>query len=133
MRGLSYLSSRQTHKAPDHDLVAQAAPHLIFDNFTTTIGRRFESILKHLYPVPRDASKRVITFANSSDFISFRHHVFERPAEVHKKDDVTLRECGPRFEMRPYMIKLGTVDQDEADAEWVFRPYMNTASKKTTL
>ena len=89
--------------------------------------------MKHLYPVPRDASKRAITFANSADYISFRHHVFERPADAHKKEDVTLRECGPRFEMRPYMIKLGTVDQEEADAEWVYRPYMNTAAKRTTL
>ena len=113
--------------------VSEAAPHLIFDNFTTTIGKRFESILKHLFPIPKDTSRRVMTFANSKDFISFRHHLFERPAGAHKKEEVTLKECGPRFELKPYMVRLGTIDQEEADAEWVYRPYMNTANKRTTL
>ena len=32
-----------------------------------------------------------------------------------------------------YEIKLGTVDQTEADTEWRLRPYMNTAKKRKTL
>jgi U3 small nucleolar ribonucleoprotein protein IMP4 len=32
-----------------------------------------------------------------------------------------------------YQIKLGTVDQPEADTEWVSRPYMNTAKKRDYL
>ena len=43
--------------------------------------------------------------------------------------EVDLKELGPRFEMRPYMIKLGTLDQADADVEWVLRPYMNSAKK----
>lgn len=41
-----------------------------------------ENILKHLFPVPKDDSKRVITFANMQDYISFRHHTYEQPAGV---------------------------------------------------
>ncbi|KAG9134642.1 hypothetical protein Leryth_000973 [Lithospermum erythrorhizon] len=31
------------------------------------------------------------------------------------------------------IIKLGTIDQDEAQTEWVIRPYMNTARKRQFL
>ena len=34
-----------------------------------------QSILKYLFPVPKADSKRVITFANTEDYISFRYHV----------------------------------------------------------
>lgn len=33
------------------------------------------NILKYLFPVPKDESKRVITFANQEDFISFRYYI----------------------------------------------------------
>jgi len=32
-----------------------------------------KSILKYLFPVPKPESKRVMTFANTNDFISFRY------------------------------------------------------------
>lgn len=32
-----------------------------------------------------------------------------------------------------YEIKLGTVDQNEADVEWRLRPYMNTSKKRKAL
>ena len=35
--------------------------------------------------------------------------------------------------MRPYEIRLGTLEQSEADVEWVLRPYMNTARKRSQL
>ena len=44
--------------------------------------------------------------------------------------DVALEEVGPRFEMKLYSIKLGTIDQTDAEVEWVSKPYMNTAKKK---
>lgn len=47
--------------------------------------------------------------------------------------DVALKEIGPRFEMKLFQIKLGTVDMDEADNEWVLRPYLNTAKRKDYL
>ena len=36
------------------------------------------SILKYLYPVPREDSKRILTFANHDDYISFRHHTYKK-------------------------------------------------------
>lgn len=47
--------------------------------------------------------------------------------------DVHLAEVGPRFDMQPYEIRLGTLEQAEADVEWVLRPYMNTAKKRSQL
>ena len=32
-----------------------------------------------------------------------------------------------------FAVRLGTIDQDEAEKEWVLRPYMNTARKKQSL
>jgi U3 small nucleolar ribonucleoprotein protein IMP4 len=48
-------------------------------------------------------------------------------------DSVSLHEVGPRFEMRLYQIRLGTLDQKEAETEYVLRPYQNTASKRQVL
>jgi U3 small nucleolar ribonucleoprotein protein IMP4 len=79
------------------------------------------NVLKHLFPVPKDDSKRVVTFANQSDFISFRHHTYDMPRGA---KSVALKEVGPRFEMRLYRIKLGTMEQQEAEVEWALRPYM---------
>jgi len=104
-------------------------PHLIFHNFTTPLGERLMNILKYIFPVPREDSKRVITFANDNDYISFRHHIYETVA--YKK--VKLTEIGPRFEMRLYQVKLGTMEMEEADNEYVLRPYLNTAKKRTLL
>jgi U3 small nucleolar ribonucleoprotein protein IMP4 len=49
--------------------------------------------------VPAKAdSKRVITFSNENDTISFRNHSYYK--EDYKT--VALNELGPRFEMKPY-------------------------------
>ena len=80
------------------DPVSEAYPHLIFDNFSTKIGDRITDILKHIWPMPKIDTKRIVTFANRDDFISFRHHVY-RKAD-HKT--VETKELGPRFEMKPY-------------------------------
>lgn len=47
--------------------------------------------------------------------------------------EVELQEVGPRFEMRLFQLKLGTVDMEDADVEWVLRPYMNTNKRKDFL
>ncbi len=54
------------------DTMSEAYPHLIFDGFTSKVGERVTNILKHLFPTPKFDSKRVITFANVGDVISFR-------------------------------------------------------------
>ncbi|KAG9292847.1 hypothetical protein G9A89_016209 [Geosiphon pyriformis] len=117
------------HDIKDEGTVSEAFPHLIFNNFNSNLGKRVMNILKYLFPVPKEDSKRVITFANDSDYISFRHNVFVKMS--HK--DVQLAEVGPRFEMRVYEIKLGTVDLKDADVEWVLRPYQRTAKKRDQL
>lgn len=111
--------------------VSEAYPHLIFDNFLTTVGIRVSNILKHLFPAPKSDSKRIITFANVEDAISFRHHTYVKNGR--SKDDITLTEAGPRFELRLYQIRLGTIEQKEADDEWVLRPHMNTAKRRRIL
>ncbi|GAB2295858.1 hypothetical protein Dimus_030009 [Dionaea muscipula] len=106
-----------------------AYPHLILDNFKSKLGLRMATILKHLFPVPKPDTKHIITFANRSDYISFRNHVYGK----NSPKSVDLKEIGPRFEMQLYLIKLGTMDQKEAPTEWVHRPYMNTTKKRKFL
>lgn len=116
------------HDVNDKATVAEQYPHIIFDNFTSKLGTRIQTILKNLFPVPKEDSKRTITFSNIKDFIAFRHHVF-----LNVDNQIQLTEVGPRFEMRPFKIKLGTIDVDEADVEWAYRPYIRTANKNTLL
>jgi len=111
------------------DTISEAAPHLIFHNFQSALGSRLMTILKYLYPVPKEDSKRVMSFINKNDSISFRHHVYKKTG--HK--EVELAEVGPRFELKLYQIKLGSVEMTEAENEWVLRPYMTTAKKRKAL
>mmetsp|Transcript_6972 Transcript_6972/g.17085 ORF Transcript_6972/g.17085 Transcript_6972/m.17085 type:complete len:363 (-) Transcript_6972:716-1804(-) len=127
---LKNVVMRHDIKDTDIGTVSEAVPHLIFENFETKVGARTRNILKFMFPVPKEDSKRVMTFFNNSDCISFRHHVFEKPSKFCKKEDIKLTEVGPRFEMQLYQIKLGTMDQQEAENEWVLRPYMNSAKKE---
>ena len=123
------------------------------------------SILKYLYPVPREDSKRILTFANHDDYISFRHHTYKKVTindelnqlfklifcflkyevkhvpkfyivslQAENGKDIDLAEVGPRFQLRLYEIKLGTLESSSAaDTEWALRPYMNTAKKRRFL
>jgi U3 small nucleolar ribonucleoprotein protein IMP4 len=121
------------HEIRDKKVVGtmpEAYPHIILDNFNTKLGERTANILKYLFPVPKPDTKRIVTFANTSDYISFRHHIYEKQGGP---KSVELKEIGPRFELRLYQIKLGTVDQAEAQTEWVIRPYMNTTRKRSFL
>jgi U3 small nucleolar ribonucleoprotein protein IMP4 len=52
--------------------VSEQYPHLIFENFSSQLGGRIRDVLKYLFPVPKEDSKRVMTFSNEDDFISFR-------------------------------------------------------------
>lgn len=54
------------------DTMSEALPHLIFHGFSTKLGERISNVLKYLFPKPKDEAKRVITFANEGDLISFR-------------------------------------------------------------
>ena len=54
------------------DPMSEAFPHLIFENMNSKLGERIKKILTALFPVPKHDSKRVLTFANNADIISFR-------------------------------------------------------------
>ena len=58
-----------TNTVMRHDIenvgtMSEAYPHLIFSNMTSKLGERLTNVLKHLFPVPRPDSKRIMTFAN---------------------------------------------------------------------
>jgi U3 small nucleolar ribonucleoprotein protein IMP4 len=117
--------------------MSEAYPHVVINNMhNTALGKRVGNILKCLFPIPKSDTKRVVTFSNDgNDHISFRHHVYAKKTNSggNNTDAVTLFEVGPRFEMRLYQIKLGTLDMKDAENEYVLKPYMNTASKRTVL
>ena len=110
-------------------MLIQAYPHLIFDNFNSPLGERVKNVLKYLFPVPKPDTRRIVTFANRNDTISFRHHLHRKLG--HK--EVELGEIGPRFELKLYQLKLGTADMIHAEDEWVLRPYMNSAKRRKML
>lgn len=129
-----------------HDLeggaapMSEAYPHLLLHNFQTPLGQRVGNIWKCLFPVPNKAdSRRVMTLANQNDFVSFRHHMYTKVGgggggnENGDTSKVVLHEVGPRFELQLYQIRLGTLEQTEADNEYVLRPYQNTAAKRQVL
>jgi len=123
-----------------HDLpekmstMSEAYPHLIFQNFNTALALRLKNVLKFLFPVPKPDSKRTMTFANRNDIISFRHHTYRKDVTKGKSvEGIKLSEVGPRFELKIYMLKLGTLDMTEAQNEWILRPYFNTAKKRKAL
>lgn len=118
----------QRHDIPDCGTMSEALPQIIINNFETKLGTRLATVLKCLFPVPKADSKRLVTFSNEDDHISFRHHMFTKEGK-----EVTLQEVGPRFEMQLYKLRQGTLEQSEADNEYILRPFMNTAKKRKVL
>lgn len=116
------------HDLPDLGNISESYPHLIFEGFTTALGNRVVKIIKHLFPPGEKKSSRVITFANNNDYISVRHHVY-----VKTKDGVELSEIGPRFELRLFELRLGTIDNKDSDVEWQLRRFIRTANRKNYL
>nr|KAF6369148.1 hypothetical protein mMyoMyo1_010549 [Myotis myotis] len=80
----------------EHRGTPEAKPHLIIHGFSSRLGKRVSDILRYLFPVPKEDSHRVITFANQNDYISFRHHVYRKT----NHRNVELTEVGPRFELK---------------------------------
>ncbi len=54
------------------DNVSEAYPHIVFHNFQTPLGARVKNVLRYLFPVPKEESRRVMSFVNTNDYISFR-------------------------------------------------------------
>jgi U3 small nucleolar ribonucleoprotein protein IMP4 len=116
--------------------VSESYPHLIFEGFSTDLGKRVVEVLRHLFP-PREPQgaggrglgSRVVTFKNIEDSIEVRHHVFVKTGYK----SVELAEVGPRFTMRCFEIRSGTVAEKEGDVEWRLNQYTRTAKKKDYL
>lgn len=115
--------------------VSESYPHLLFENFTTPLGKRVQQVLKHLFP-PREAAtknqkvgNRVVTFKNIGDSIEMRHHVFVRTGY----QSVELAEVGPRMTMRLFEIRGGTLENKSGDVEWHMNQYTRTSKKKDYL
>ncbi|KAL5966321.1 U3 small nucleolar ribonucleoprotein IMP4, partial [Taenia solium] len=107
----------------------QAYPQHLFHGLNTKLGRRVRCILKHLFPVPKEEAKRVVVWYEDEDIIRFRHHTYK-----YINKELEIEEHGPRFDMRLYKICRGPLhEEDTAEVEWVFRPYMNTAYKRRFL
>jgi U3 small nucleolar ribonucleoprotein protein IMP4 len=112
--------------------VSESYPHLIFEGFTTNLGKRVVQILKHIFP-PREFSKqignRVVTFKNMEDSVEVRHHVFVQTGY----QSVELAEVGPRMTMRLFEIRSGTLENKDGDVEWHLNQYTRTSKKKDYL
>jgi U3 small nucleolar ribonucleoprotein protein IMP4 len=113
--------------------VSESYPHLIFDGFTTSLGKRVVKILQHLFP-PREGGaaklgSRVVTFKNVEDAIEVRHHVFVKTGY----QSVELAEVGPRMTMRLFEIRQGTAENKDGDVEWNLNQFTRTARKKDYL
>ena len=65
--------------------VSEQYPHLIFEDFSSKLGVRIRDALKYLFPVPKEDSKRVMTFANESDYISFRCVAFTMSCRIREE------------------------------------------------
>ncbi|KAL5078204.1 hypothetical protein RYX36_017188 [Vicia faba] len=100
----SLLNVVTRHEIKDKKAVGtmpEAYPHVILNNFSTKLGERTANILKHLFPEPKPDTKRIVTFANQSDYILFRHHIYEKRGGP---NSVELKEIGPRFDLRPFQV-----------------------------
>lgn len=69
---LHNVTLRHEVNAHGNSTVSEQYPHLIMEGFNSKLGDRVKNCLKYLFPVPKEDAKRVMTFANERDFISFR-------------------------------------------------------------
>lgn len=73
---LHNVTLRHEVDAHGSSTVSEQYPHLILEGFNSKLGDRIKNVLKYLFPVPKEDAKRVMTFANERDFISFRWVTF---------------------------------------------------------
>ncbi|SAM00996.1 hypothetical protein [Absidia glauca] len=123
------------HDIKDQGTVSEAFPHLIFDNFNSKLGNRVSSTSQDTEI--RFAHPLLLSFLDNQHLeisipgntsSNLGHHVFVKTGK-----DVELAEVGPRFELRAYEIRLGTVDLTDADVEWQLSSFTRTAGKRAEL
>uniref|UniRef100_A0A0R3SN78 Brix domain-containing protein n=1 Tax=Hymenolepis diminuta TaxID=6216 RepID=A0A0R3SN78_HYMDI len=107
-----------------------AYPQHLFLGLNSPLGKRVHTILKYIFPVPKEDSKRVMLWYNADDdVIRFRHVTYK-----YVNKELEIEEHGPQFDMRLYKIWRGPLhEEDTAELEWVWRPYMNTSHKRLYL
>ena len=78
------------HDIQDRATVSEAYPHLVQHNLSTRVGKRVATILKHLFPVPKADSRRVVSMVNQarSARTDFALH--------------SLRTCYTRYALAPF-------------------------------
>eukprot|EP00923_Selenidium_pygospionis_P007453 GHVN01012754.1.p1 GENE.GHVN01012754.1~~GHVN01012754.1.p1 ORF type:complete len:344 (+),score=48.69 GHVN01012754.1:43-1032(+) len=109
------------HDLPERpDNMSEAPPHLVFHNFTSKLGTRVMTVLKHLFPPAKAETNRVITFANSHDLIHFRNHTWSN-AKADTKPLATDSEKGQEGEGQGAQahnnIKSNTVPKSVEDVK----------------
>ncbi|KAI6230096.1 Brix domain protein [Aphelenchoides fujianensis] len=111
------------HDVAGTEHMSEQYPHLCFHELDSKIGKRVNHVRPQVpFPVPRPDSKRVVSFTNTDDFISFRQHTYK----AGEGGAIELKELGPRFELRPYNVILGTIDiANSSETEWALRSYTN--------
>ncbi|KAK8044687.1 Brix-domain-containing protein [Apiospora rasikravindrae] len=134
-RGVPTALTRHDIPGSIRGTVSESYPHILFEGFSTRLGRRVCRVLRNLFP-PRDPlagqnklGSRVVTFVNINDSIEIRHHVFVKTGY----DSVELSEVGPRMTMRIFEIRNGLLDNKDADVEWHLSQYTRTGRKKDYL
>jgi U3 small nucleolar ribonucleoprotein protein IMP4 len=137
--------------------VSEAYPHVVFEGaFQSRLGMRVKNILRFLFPVPKKESKRIMAFVDRGydAIISFRHYIVEKGTtateagsdhdqdaalyatathSARKRNQPSLIELGPRFDLGLFRIRLGTLEQADADDEWRLAPYTRAARKRHRL
>ncbi|KAI9889341.1 MAG: snoRNA-binding rRNA-processing protein imp4 [Vezdaea aestivalis] len=135
---LHHVLLRHDIPAAQRGTVSESYPHLIFEGFTTDLGKRIVRMLQHIFP-PREAGRkgeregnRVVTFRNVGDAVEVRHHVFVR-TRARGEEGVELAEVGPRLTMKCFEIREGALGEKEGKVEWALNQYARTARKKDCL
>ncbi|CAH8360876.1 unnamed protein product [Eruca vesicaria subsp. sativa] len=61
---LNVVTRHEIQTKKEMGKMSEQYPHLIFERFTTQMGKRVMNILKHIFPVPKLDSKRIVTYTS---------------------------------------------------------------------
>ena len=88
----------------EKDKFTEEYPELIAKRFTTKLGERVVRMLQAIFPsIPNVQARQTVTFHNQRDYIFVRRHRYE----FKSREDVGIREVGPRFTLRLKSLNLG--------------------------
>jgi U3 small nucleolar ribonucleoprotein protein IMP4 len=118
---LSVQNVVMRRQIPDAPPLTSAFPHLVFEDMTSALGVRVRKVIQALFPVPKPESRRLISFINRNDWISFRQHTLKQAA-----GKTELTEIGPRMELRVFRIVRGTVEMRDAGVEFALRSFIRS-------